>query len=85
MANKEASKPRGEEEENESSNAIRVCGMQYAYEGEPPLFADFNLELLPGSRCLLVGANGSGKNQMHELISLVKVFPRKLLCKILNI
>jgi CCR4-NOT complex subunit CAF16 len=47
MANKEASKPRDEADENGSSNAIRVCGMQFAYEGEPPLFADFNLELPP--------------------------------------
>lgn len=68
MANKEASKPR-EEEENENSNAVRVCGMQFAYEGEPPLFADFSLELPPGSRCLLVGANGSGKTTLLKILA----------------
>lgn len=60
MADKATSKPIVEDEENEDLNSIRVCGMQFAYEGEPPLFADFNLKIPPGSRCLLVGANGSG-------------------------
>ncbi|XP_059432351.1 ABC transporter I family member 19 [Corylus avellana] len=69
MANKEASKPRDEADENGNSNAIRVCGMQFAYEGEPPLFADFNLELPPGSRCLLVGANGSGKTTLLKILA----------------
>lgn len=42
-------------------DAIRVSGMQFAYEVEDPIFFDFNLDLPAGSRCLLVGANGSGK------------------------
>lgn len=46
----------------EENNSIRVCGMQFSYEGQPPIFADFNLNIKPGSRCLLVGANGSGKS-----------------------
>lgn len=46
----------------EENNSIRVCGMQFSYEGQPPVFADFNLNIKPGSRCLLVGANGSGKS-----------------------
>lgn len=41
-------------------DSVRVCGMQFAYEGQPPLFLDFNLSVSPGSRCLLLGANGSG-------------------------
>ena len=40
-------------------DAIRVSGMQFAYEVEDPIFFDFNLDLPAGSRCLLVGANGS--------------------------
>lgn len=47
-------------EESEKSRSIKVCGMQFAYERQPPLFYDFNLDISPGSRCLLVGANGSG-------------------------
>lgn len=46
--------------EDEGSSSIKVHGMQFAYEAQPPLFVDFNLNVLPGSRCLLVGANGSG-------------------------
>lgn len=50
--------------ENEKLNSVKVCGMQFSYEGndKPPLFYDFNLGISPGSRCLLVGANGSGKS-----------------------
>ncbi|KAH7577689.1 hypothetical protein JRO89_XS01G0285400 [Xanthoceras sorbifolium] len=39
--------------------SIKVCGMQFAYEAQTPIFYDFNLDISPGSRCLLVGANGS--------------------------
>jgi len=46
-----------------SSNSIAVRAMNFAYPGQPPLFADFSLDIAPGSRCLLVGANGSG--QIH--------------------
>lgn len=43
-----------------SDDAIRVSGMEFAYEVEDPIFFDFSLDLPSGSRCLLVGANGSG-------------------------
>ena len=43
-----------------ASGGIQVCGMQFGYDGKP-LFVQFNLEVSPGSRCLLIGANGSGK------------------------
>ncbi|KAF5482428.1 hypothetical protein F2P56_003000 [Juglans regia] len=69
MADKETSKPIVEEVESEDLNSIRVCGMQFAYEGEPPLFADFNLKIPPGSRCLLVGANGSGKTTLLKILA----------------
>lgn len=42
------------------STGIRVEAMQFAYEINSPLFVEFNLEIGPGSRCLLLGANGSG-------------------------
>jgi ABC-type phosphate/phosphonate transport system ATPase subunit len=49
--------------ENEKANSISICGMQFAYPGQHPLFYEFNLNISPGSRCLLVGANGSGKSK----------------------
>ncbi|KAL9431129.1 hypothetical protein AB3S75_026343 [Citrus x aurantiifolia] len=57
--------------ENEKLNSIKVCGMQFSYEGNdnPPLFYDFNLDISPGSRCLLVGANGSGKTTLLKILA----------------
>ena len=52
----------------EENNSIRVCGMQFSYEGQTPIFADFNLNIQPGSRCLLVGANGSGNQSINQSI-----------------
>ena len=42
------------------STGIEVSGLNFAYDGQPPLFTRFNLCVSPASRCLLVGANGSG-------------------------
>ncbi|XP_057965580.1 ABC transporter I family member 19 [Malania oleifera] len=61
--------PKMAEELQNSSNSIRVCGMHFAYEGQPPLFADFYLSISPGSRCLLVGANGSGKTTLLKILA----------------
>ncbi|KAJ8899432.1 hypothetical protein K2173_018406 [Erythroxylum novogranatense] len=54
---------------NEKSNSIAVRGMQFAYDGQSPLFYDFNLDVPPGSRCLLVGANGSGKTTLLKILA----------------
>ncbi|KAL2897432.1 ABC transporter I family member 19 [Bienertia sinuspersici] len=55
---------------NESVKSnIKVQAMQFAYPGQPPIFADFNLEIIPGSRCLLVGANGSGKTTLLKILA----------------
>ncbi|GAV80147.1 hypothetical protein CFOL_v3_23608 [Cephalotus follicularis] len=67
-------KKMGEEEENEkpwsnSSSSIRVCGMQFAYDAQSPVFVDFNLNVSPGSRWLLVGANGSGKTTLLKILA----------------
>ncbi|XP_054790632.1 ABC transporter I family member 19-like [Prosopis cineraria] len=58
-----------DEDDNESCRGIRVCGMQFAYDGQPPLFVDFNLKISTGSRCLLVGANGSGKTTLLKILA----------------
>ncbi|KAG0458623.1 hypothetical protein HPP92_021751 [Vanilla planifolia] len=52
-----------------SGGAIQVTGMQFSYDGQPPLFARFNLEISPGSRCLLVGSNGSGKTTLLRILA----------------
>ncbi|KAF3436133.1 hypothetical protein FNV43_RR23225 [Rhamnella rubrinervis] len=69
MADGESSKPVEEDCKDESSNSIKVYGMQFAYEGQPALFVDFNLDILPGSRCLLLGANGSGKTTLLKILA----------------
>ncbi|GAB2298413.1 ABC transporter I member 19 [Dionaea muscipula] len=51
------------------ARSIRVQAMQFAYDGQPPLFADFNLDVSPGTRCLLVGANGSGKTTLLKILA----------------
>ncbi|XP_028767569.1 ABC transporter I family member 21 [Neltuma alba] len=58
-----------EEDGNEGCSGIRVRGMQFAYDGQPPLFVDFNLKICTGSRCLLVGANGSGKTTLLKILA----------------
>ncbi|KDP26513.1 hypothetical protein JCGZ_17671 [Jatropha curcas] len=60
---------KNEESENEKQNSISVVGMQFAYEGQSPLFYGFNLNTLPGSRYLLVGANGSGKTTLLRILA----------------
>lgn len=55
--------------EEESSRGIRVSGMQFAYDAQQPLFVEFSLKILPGSRCLLVGANGSGKTTLLKILA----------------
>ncbi|KAJ7972630.1 ABC transporter family protein [Quillaja saponaria] len=58
-----------EENGNDDLKGIRVQGMQFSYDGQPPLFVNFNLNISPGSRCLLVGANGSGKTTLLKIMA----------------
>lgn len=39
---------------------LAVNSLSYAYPGSLPVISDFTLKLPPGSRCLLLGANGAG-------------------------
>ncbi|KAJ0052789.1 hypothetical protein Pint_01707 [Pistacia integerrima] len=55
--------------EKSNSSNVRVCGMQFSYDGQTPLFYDFNLDISPRSRCLLVGANGSGKTTLLKILA----------------
>lgn len=65
----ESNYQQGEAPNDSSSSSISVRGMQFAYEGQPPLFYEFNLDISPGSRCLLVGANGSGKTTLLRILA----------------
>lgn len=42
------------------SSSIEVSALNFSYDDQIPIFANFSLMISPGSRCLLVGANGSG-------------------------
>ncbi|CAM8930353.1 unnamed protein product [Rhodiola kirilowii] len=57
------------EEETGGGSSIRVCGMQFSYDGPNQLFFEFDLKVAPGSRCLLVGANGSGKTTLLKILA----------------
>jgi len=48
------------QEKGSSSSSIQVCSLHFAYMGQPPFIANFSVNVPPGSRVLLVGANGSG-------------------------
>ncbi|GFP82926.1 ABC transporter i family member 19 [Phtheirospermum japonicum] len=49
--------------------SIQVSGMQFSYDAQSPLFFDFNLNISRGSRCLLLGANGSGKTSLLRILA----------------
>lgn len=53
----------------EEFSGIQVTGMQFCYDLQFPVFFDFNIKILPGSRCLLVGANGSGKTTLLRILA----------------
>ncbi|KAG9445695.1 hypothetical protein H6P81_011823 [Aristolochia fimbriata] len=64
--------------------SIQICGLQFAYEGQPPLFAEFSLNVSPGSRCLLVGANGSGKTTLLRIMAGKHMVGGKDVVRVLN-
>ena len=49
---------------------LQVSGLRFAYpDAKQPLIDDFNLQLEPGSRSLLLGASGGGKSTLGALLS----------------
>ncbi|KAM6592185.1 ABC transporter I family member 19 [Cannabis sativa] len=72
---------------DQSSNGgggIEVCGLQFSYDGQPPLFVNFDLDIKPGSRCLLVGANGSGKTTFLKILGGKHMVGGKDVVQVLN-
>ena len=50
-------------------DAVRVEALTYAYPGHEPVLRDWSLNLPPGSRCLLSGANGAGKTTVLHVMA----------------
>lgn len=49
--------------------SIDVRSLTFAYPGHPSVLKDFNMQLAGGARCLLVGANGSGKSTILRILA----------------
>lgn len=53
---------------------LQVTAMNFAYPGKPPFISNFSLAVSPGSRCLLIGANGAGGFGMQSLFKILPFF-----------
>jgi ABC-type bacteriocin/lantibiotic exporter with double-glycine peptidase domain len=52
------------------AGGLEIRGLTFGYQpGGPPLIADLNLSLEPGTRVALVGASGSGKSTVARLVT----------------
>ncbi|CAI0434484.1 unnamed protein product, partial [Linum tenue] len=71
--------------DNDKSSSISVSAMQFSYDSnQAPLFFDFNLDIAPGSRCLLTGANGSGKSTLLRILAGKHMVGGKDVVRVLN-
>ncbi|RUS35354.1 hypothetical protein BC938DRAFT_471637 [Jimgerdemannia flammicorona] len=48
--------------------AVQIPTLNFSY-GGPPILQDINLQLPRGARCLLVGANGTGKTTLLRILA----------------
>ena len=48
---------------------IRLNGVTFSYPNCPPFISNASLELPRGSRCLLIGANGTGKTTLLQMVA----------------
>lgn len=55
--------------ENEVELGIKLNGVTFAYPGCEPFITDARLDLPRGSRCLLIGANGTGKTTLLQIVA----------------
>ena len=47
---------------------IEVKNLTFAYPGREPVLRNLNMQLTNGARCLLIGANGSGKSTILRIL-----------------
>jgi len=52
----------------ETDTSVDVNDLVFAYPGRPPVLQGLNMQLAPGARCLLVGANGAGKSTILRIL-----------------
>jgi len=48
---------------------VRMQGLSFAFEGEPPLIHGFDLDVRPGEHVALVGSSGAGKTVLLSLLA----------------
>eukprot|EP01134_Creolimax_fragrantissima_P001810 CFRG1810T1 len=67
-----------------SDNIVDVVGLNYAYKNGLPVLFDVNMMMPRGSRCLLVGANGTGKSTFLRILAGKKLV-HATKCEVLNV
>jgi len=55
-------------------NAFSLRNVQYSYAGGKPVLKDLNIDFLTGERCVILGANGTGKSTLLSMLDGL-VFP----------
>lgn len=47
---------------------IRICGLDYSYNGRRKIFSNINLSIAPGERIMIYGKSGSGKSTIGKIL-----------------
>jgi CCR4-NOT complex subunit CAF16 len=52
----------------DTDNSVDINELVFSYPGMPPVLQGLNMQLAPGARCLLIGANGAGKSTILRIL-----------------